>query len=170
MLRLYLLRHVNTAWALPGQRDFDRELNAEGIADLEKLENWIESNSIAPGHVYCSPAKRTKATLEGVLKGMSPTPEVTFVEDFYSGYVEEYLAAITGHPAPEDLLLVGHNPTCSNLLGQLATDNSDNAPGSFPPGGMAVFDLEIEHWDQLKFGNGKLADFFHPRSSQRFEA
>lgn len=170
MLRLYLLRHVNTAWALPGQRDFDRELNDEGIADLEKLERWIVSNSVSPGHVYCSPAKRTKATLEGILASLTPTPNITFVEDFYSGYVDEYLSVISSHLSQEDLMLVGHNPTCANILEQLTADHSKHVSGSFPPGGMAVFEFDIGNWNQMNPGKGTLVDFFSPRSDRRYEA
>ena len=46
MLRLYILRHVNTGWALPGQRDIDRELNEQGIADLEIVSRWIAEKKL----------------------------------------------------------------------------------------------------------------------------
>ncbi|TIX99998.1 MAG: histidine phosphatase family protein, partial [Mesorhizobium sp.] len=37
MSKLYLLRHAKAGWALPGMRDFDRPLDASGIADAETM-------------------------------------------------------------------------------------------------------------------------------------
>ena len=66
MLRLCLLRHMKTAWALPGQRDIQRALNEVGNSDLAIVREWITERGLTPGHVFCSPATRTRQTLEGI--------------------------------------------------------------------------------------------------------
>ncbi len=48
MNRLFLLRHAKAGWALPGVRDFDRPLDASGIADAEALTaDWTYAEVLA---------------------------------------------------------------------------------------------------------------------------
>ncbi|MGB7287034.1 MAG: histidine phosphatase family protein [Salaquimonas sp.] len=174
MLRLFILRHANTAWALPGQRDIDRELNEEGISDLAIIGGWIRKQNIAPGQVYCSTATRTRATLAGISKSFTNTPTIEFVPSFYSGFMDEYLDTVRETENSEDIMLIGHNPTCASLVSMLlSTDDIEGslaASSSFPAGAMAAIDFNIEQWSDLKEGTGKLADFYIPRAAQRYDA
>lgn len=174
MLRLHILRHVNTAWALPGQRDFDRELNDEGMSDLPIIQSWIKDHKIKPEHVYCSSAERTRATLEGIKHALPGEPAIEYMDSFYSGYIEEYMTEIQLHPDNSNLMIVGHNPTCASLVSLLVSpddaEGSQVVSNSFPPGAMAIIDFDISNWSELKQNSGKLIEFLVPRTALSYEA
>ena len=170
MLRLYILRHVNTAWALPGQRDFDRALNEEGVEDLAVIRNWIKEQNFSPQHVYCSSAVRTRSTFDGIQSAMESKPSVDYLDRLYSGNIADYMSALTEHDENTDVMIIGHNPNCASLLGYLISQTDQGMAHSFPAGALAAIDFDIEAWSELKPNGGKLAEFLIPRSSQRYEA
>ena len=63
-LRLYLLRHARSGWALPGQRDFDRSLDEVGYIDAERLAQTAADQGIRPDRILCSTAVRCRETAE----------------------------------------------------------------------------------------------------------
>jgi len=165
MLRLILLRHASTAWARPGKRDIDRQLNDEGIVELVAIRKSIIEHKLVPTRIFCSPAKRTRQTLEGIANCFE-TKATEFPEILYSGYVQEYLEIIKAAREPETILIVGHNPSCGSLANQLVAKNDpaalDKVSYQFPPGALAVIDFEIGSWSDLMPGTGNLAHFLVP--------
>ena len=172
MLRLCILRHMDTAWALPGQRDFERELNENGKQDLKAVNMWFRQKKLTPDHVYCSPATRTRQTLAGIQQSFNGTPQISFPDDLYSGFVGEYLKLITSHEKPENLLIIGHNPTCASLANLLASKRDSEALNTvsytYPTGALAIIDFKITAWNELGEGSGVLVEFLMPRPSSRY--
>jgi phosphohistidine phosphatase len=172
MLRLLILRHANTGWALPGQKDIDRELNEQGIEDLAIIRKWISAKKLTPDQIYCSPAARTKATLEGIAKSFSQVPRIDFVTSFYSGFVSEYISTIHDHTLPETIMLIGHNPTCASLANMLIEKTDANALSpisyTYPAGSLAIIDFDINHWIEMREGKGKLVEFLVPHPNERY--
>lgn len=172
MLRLCILRHVNTGWALPGQKDIDREINEDGIADLKIIKKWITDKKLTPDQIYCSPAKRTRSTLDGIASSFTQLPRIDFVSSFYSGFVNEYVSTIHDHTLPESIMLIGHNPTCATLANLLIEKTDENALSpisyTYPAGSLAVIDFDIDHWIEMKEGKGILIDFLMPRPNERY--
>ncbi|MCB1386036.1 MAG: histidine phosphatase family protein [Nitratireductor sp.] len=176
MLRLMILRHLKTGWALPGQRDFDRRLEARGIEDAAIVSRWIGDLGLAPDHVYCSDAERTRDTLRRIERAFSRPPAVTFHNALYSGTSDDYLEAIERHPQAESLMIVGHNPSCAALANQLI-DRNAIARGSggqadpsmnaisykYPTGALAVIDFDIADWSKVRPGSGRLVKFLMPK-------
>ena len=166
MLRLYILRHVKTGMALPGQRDFDRRINERGQADLALLKDLIASARLIPSHVYCSPAERTRATLAGISGAFDPVPAATMLERMYHGSVEDYLEILRAHPRPEPLMIIGHNPMCEALANLLSGQGDEAALRllhmKYPTGGLAVIDIPEQSWAGLREGAGHLSAFHIP--------
>ncbi|MFW8211369.1 SixA phosphatase family protein, partial [Klebsiella pneumoniae] len=67
MRELILLRHAHAEPATPGQADLDRPLSPVGLAEAEAAGKWLKENKLLPDCVLCSPARRTRETLEAVL-------------------------------------------------------------------------------------------------------
>ena len=169
MLRLYILRHAKSAWATPGQKDFDRPLNDQGSADLPLIAAAMLEKSYLAGHIYCSPALRTRLTLHGIMAAYKEhPPAVDYRDDLYSGDLSSYVEAARQHPGTDALMLIGHNPMCEATASTLVESGEVAALGElrrkFPTGALAVFDFDIASWDQLKPQSGYLTDFVTPRS------
>ncbi|WP_075997987.1 SixA phosphatase family protein [Salaquimonas pukyongi] len=170
-MRLIILRHLKTGWALPGQRDIGRQLEPRGIADAEIVAGWIGEHGLTPGHVYCSEAVRTRQTLDAITPAFEQAPGITHHPDLYSGTADDYLAVLESHGEAETLMIVGHNPSCAALANMLLDRNAALAPGSekasiaykYPTGAMAVFDFDIENWQDLRPGTGNLVHFLTPK-------
>lgn len=168
MLRLYVLRHAKTAWALPGQRDFDRMLNDRGREDLDILRTWITDFAILPVHAYVSPAARTRATFEGIVTAMPSEPVVEMPEILYSGSTHDYARLIADHGGSEPLMIVGHNPSCAGLVAWLAGSGEqsalDNMHSRYPTGALSVIDIELDDWSKIREGCGHLSRFLMPKA------
>ncbi|TIQ23988.1 MAG: histidine phosphatase family protein, partial [Mesorhizobium sp.] len=114
MSKLYLLRHAKAGWALPGMRDFDRPLDASGLADAATMGAAMRARSYIPDLTLCSNAKRARQTLEG-LAGHTDTGRVLFLDTLYSEDAAGYLSIIRGNGGPGSLLVIGHNPMTEDL-------------------------------------------------------
>lgn len=167
--RLYLLRHAKAGWALPGVRDFDRPLDASGVADAEMMGTLMRIRNYTPDLTLCSNAKRARQTLEG-LAGHTDTGRVLFLDTLYSEDAAAYLAAVrdNGRPGsggPDSLLIIGHNPMTEDLALALSGDGDEAARGllnhGFPTSGLAVvrFPGNLAHAAQ---GAGYLEAFMTP--------
>lgn len=169
MNRLFLLRHAKAGWALPGVRDFDRPLDASGIADAEALGVAMRAGSHIPDLTLCSNARRARETLEGVATH-ADTGRVVFTDALYSEDAAGYLAIIRQNGALGSLMVVGHNPMMEDLTVAIAGDGAEQANEilayGFPTSGLAVlrFDGSL---DKAAPGAGYLEVFLTPAALER---
>ena len=164
MSRLYLLRHAKAGWALPGVRDFDRPLDASGLADAERMGAAMRARSYVPDVTLCSNARRARETLEG-LAGQADTGRVLFLDTLYSEDAAGYLAIIRDNGGPGSLLVIGHNPMMEDLA-MAVSGNGDEASlamlnHGFPTSGLAVIRFPGNLADATR-GSGYLEAFLTP--------
>src|SRR5579863_8437803 len=110
MSNLLLLRH---ATALPQDATGDRErpLNPSGRRAAEALARWISDHRLAPETVLCSPARRTRQTLEIIVSAIAPAPVILFEDALYLAPAERLLSRLRRIVAgTKSVLIVGHNP------------------------------------------------------------
>ncbi|RWL17797.1 MAG: histidine phosphatase family protein [Mesorhizobium sp.] len=164
MSKLYLLRHAKAGWALPGMRDFDRPLDASGVADTETMGAAMRARSYIPDLTLCSNAKRARQTLEG-LAGHIDTGRVLFLDTLYSEDAAGYLNLIRSNGGPSSLLIIGHNPMTEDLTIALSGDGDEAAMGmlnhGFPTSGLAVVRFPVSLANAAQ-GTGYLEAFVTP--------
>lgn len=164
MSKLYLLRHAKAGWALPGVRDFDRPLDASGIADAEAMGAAMRAGSYVPDMTLCSNARRCRETLQGIA-GHADTGRVLFLDKLYTEDAAGYLATIHEYGNIGSLLVIGHNPMTEDLAMALAGNGNEEARETmahgFPTSGLAAirFDGSL---DTAKPGAGYLEAFLTP--------
>ena len=162
--RLFLLRHAKAGWALPGMRDFDRALDASGVADAQLMGAVMRVRDFVPDLTLCSNARRARQTLEG-LAGHTDTGRVVFLDALYSEDAAGYLDLIRANGAPGSLLIIGHNPMMEDLAIAVSGAGEDGAREmlnyGFPTSGLAVvrFDIPLSCAEQ---GAGYLEAFLTP--------
>jgi len=170
MKRLYILRHAKSSWAQPGLRDFDRSLNTRGENQLKALSKWFTSEPHKPTHVLCSSSLRTRATYEGIARAMG-SPHCESQDSLYSGSLEGYLECLWGAPDVEVLMLIGHNPTCDELVRYLTSPSSPAIEKlmahHFGTATLAVLDFDADNWSKLGEASCSLAQLLRPKELER---
>lgn len=161
------MRHAKSSWANPGARDYDRELNDRGVKDLTNIAAALKERAYHPQRILCSPAFRTRQTLEGISGAFKNKPEVVFLESLYSSGVTEYLELIQNQPEVDEIMIVGHNPMCGSLVHYLAGHGNQKLLSSialkYPTGTVAVLEFDASSWRDISKASGTLTDCILPK-------
>ncbi len=130
MRRLMLLRHAKSDWSSPGMPDRDRPLNARGIADARTMNVYFSRHALIPELVLCSPAKRTRQTMDAIVKGWPKEVELKFADRLYEATPETIVSLIRAVPAAvHALLVIGHNPGLHETARMLVAAGDRGARG-----------------------------------------
>ena len=158
MRQLILLRHAHAEPATAGQADLDRPLSPEGLAEAEAAGRWLAEHGLVPDCVLCSPARRTRETLEAVL-GAVGYVEQRLEPAIYEATPGTLAALADCHGEAERLLLVGHNPGLERLAALLSSGQSGDYRG-MPPGSVAVLNFPADA--AIEPGAATLTAFWWP--------
>jgi phosphohistidine phosphatase len=149
--RIYLLRHAKAAVALPGQKDFDRNLVESGQTMAARLGETMLGNGFVPEVVICSPSARTRETWAAVAGFLPFDIEAGFDRSLYDGAPGSYLKAIRSAGNAASVMIVGHNPMTEETALELAGSGEPGAINAlnmgYPTAGLAIFDQDeaLEH-------------------------
>jgi len=158
MRDLILLRHAHAESPAAGQSDLDRPLSAEGAAEAEAAGQWLAGQRLVPDLVLCSPARRTRETLEAVL-GQIGYVDQRLEDDIYEASPGALAALVDRHREVERLMVVGHNPGLERLVALLHSGQSGDYRG-MPPAAIAV--LALPRDGEIEPGIASLSAFWWP--------
>lgn len=169
MRRLYLLRHAKADPAGAGIGDHDRPLNVRGTAAAGRVGAYMTRHGLAPDHVVCSTAQRTRETWTEVAKALAVVPDPLFDRRIYDGDVESILDTVREAPAAaRAVMVVGHNPSLHHLAMLLIAagdvEQRERLHEKLPTGGLVVIDFAVDGWDEVHHDGGRLDRFVSPRS------
>ena len=163
---LLLLRHAKSSYP-DGVPDHERPLAPRGVREAGLAGDWIRANAPAVEAVLCSTATRTRETLART--GIdAPT---RFVDELYDSTPGITLDVINGLGTVFDvdvqtLLVVGHEPTTSELALRLAGAGDpalmDQMTMKYPTSAIAMLRTAAP-WDRLELGGAALVAFHVPR-------
>lgn len=162
MSQLLLLRHAAAAKAAFMMSDFDRPLAEEGRASLEVLANAISEAKLFPDRILVSASSRTRETASVLTERLGRTIETIVDDMLYNGGTIDYLDSIKRHGNVDRLMLVGHNPTISDLALALTGEGTAHAISrlisGFSPSNMATISFETALSD-IETKQGRLESF-----------
>ncbi len=145
--KLYLLRHSKSSWDDPALDDFERPLNKRGYRESKEIANYIGDNRYYPDVILCSTSKRTRETLEPLLKVLNYDKEVVFLDSIYESSWKNLKEEVDKRPE-ESVMLIGHCPGIeiylSNIIGERKVMKTSQ---------LAVIDME----------DSRLIDFIRPK-------
>ncbi|MBL7836582.1 MAG: histidine phosphatase family protein [Bacteroidetes bacterium] len=131
MKTLVLLRHAKTEGQSLIKSDFDRQLTDVGKARQLKISEKLISLGVQPGIILCSPAKRTKETLDELLSATKWSAPVHFIDSLYHASASEILNTIKSFETDNSsLMVIGHNFGISNLANLLSQSGAEEMPTS----------------------------------------
>jgi phosphohistidine phosphatase len=162
---LYVLRHAKAAPEAAGG-DAARPLVKRGRKAARAMAEFLGGLKPATELILCSPAARTRETLEIVLPALRPAPAVDFEDRLYLASAErlfERLRLLS--PKTQSVLLIGHNPGVHELALRLAIDPGPLAAG-FPTAALAVLDVPGT-WAELQWRKAKLRLYQAPKELDR---
>ena len=112
--------------------------------------------------VMSSPAKRAKKTAKKVAKQLAYTKEkIVFNQEIYEARIADLLTTI--HQTPKEinsLMLVGHNPTLTDLANLLCSDfHTENIPTA----GVFAIVFHCKTWAEIEENMGNLLFFEYPK-------
>jgi phosphohistidine phosphatase len=163
---LLLLRHAKSDYPA-GVPDHERPLAPRGIREAPLAGDWIRANAPTVDAVLCSTATRTRQTVAHT--GIdAPVDYVDRLYDAIPGTVIEVINGVSSRfdPDVETLLVVGHEPTMSQLA--LGLNNEGNEAAAehiamkFPTSAIAMLGV-TEPWDRLALQGAALIAFHVPR-------
>jgi phosphohistidine phosphatase len=166
MKTLLLLRHAKSSWNDPGQSDHDRTLTPRGRRAAELVGLYLAQRGDPPSLVLCSTARRALDTLEPLRHRLGVPFEAR--RELYLADPDALLEVLAGIDDREScVLVIGHNPGLHELVLQLARHGDDEARArlreGFPTAALAVLELAITRWDEIRAGCGTLLELRVPR-------
>src|SRR5215472_15533558 len=132
---LHLLRHAKSSWADPDRPDRERPLAPRGRRAARRLRAYIGDHDIRAELVLCSPAARTRETLELIRAALGDEVEVAVEDELYGAGAAELMDRLRRLPARiGSVMVIGHNPGLQDLVLLLAGEGPlrERARAQFP--------------------------------------
>ncbi len=144
MKRFMLLRHALPETHGFNGQDKDRPLRTEGIAQAQKMGDIIRTQNFMPDYIACSSVQRTRETLQHLKLDDIKTEYFDHLYLPKRQTIEEHIK----YELPENsncALFIIHFPGVLDFTYRYA-DHIHN----FPEASLAIFDCDIETWDQFE--------------------
>jgi len=139
MSDLYLIRHgIAVPHGTPGVAEPDRLLTATGKLRLAQIARGLKRLGVKPDRIVASPLVRASRTAEIVADVLGLKDRLETAEVLQAGAPAEGIRDWLGSRSEETLMLVGHNPNLTELLGLLIGRTGDPLPFELKKGGVAA--------------------------------
>ena len=144
-MNLCLLRHgIAVERGSPGYaQDADRPLTPEGERKLRLIAEAMQALELSFDLILSSPYLRARQTAEVVAESLDLRRQLDFSDSLVPDGSTQKLVAVLNRlrPAPEDVLLVGHEPYLSGLISLLVAGN-ENCSVVLKKGGLCKLTTE----------------------------
>ena len=158
MKRLILVRHAKSDLNQPLVSDHNRILSESGRMDAKLIGQYLYNNHYFPSHIISSSAIRTLETSKIIIKEIGFKNSIEKQSLIYTDSTIEILNFICDIDNNyESVMLVGHNPTITELINHITNIKIDYMPTC----GIAIIEFEKNWMDINK--NGQLIDFMYPK-------
>jgi phosphohistidine phosphatase len=156
-VNIYILRHgiAVERGARRFENDSERPLTSKGKRQLHQSAGAMRKMKLDFGLILSSPFLRARQTAEIVAGGLKLKKRLKFSDELQpDGSVKKLIRQLNElKPAPENILLVGHEPYLSRLIALLATGDMVAAI-DLKKGGLCKLEteeLEYGHCATLKW-------------------
>ena len=153
-MKLHLLRHAQTQSNSASGLDFDRELDPEGLEQLQEFKSFFAAHPFEVGLVLCSSAMRTRQTWAAIAE-LFPGASIVFEDDLYLASSDEMLKIINAQKSKADMLVIGHNEGISVLGFDLTNDFL-----LLQTAGYAAIQFDFEHSGYISRRTGTTLEKF----------
>jgi phosphohistidine phosphatase len=162
MKTLLILRHAKTQSDAPAG-DHARELTERGHRNAAAMGAYIHNLPRPPDAIITSDATRALQTAEVVAAAGNIAAPLTVEPQIYAADLDTLLTIvrrISNHV--HSALIVGHNPGFEELAEALAGNRDEGV--RLPTAGLALLEFNVERWDAVRAGTGRLREVATPRT------
>ncbi len=158
---LVLMRHAKSDWGSESLSDHQRPLNPRGAKNSPRMADWLAEIDATPDLILSSSAARTRETVDLMTPQWAATPTTSFSDSLYLATPEAILSTVASDGLDARVLMVvAHNPGMAHLVSHFASRAID-----MPTAAIAVFDVEISSWSELRSSSrAELIQFMQPKS------
>ena len=135
-MRLYLVQHGD---ALSRDLDSERPLSAKGRQDVARLGEELARSTLTVERILHSGKLRAKETAETICAALGEGQSLESLAGLGPNDSVEAFVQIAGNWR-EDVVVVGHLPFMSRLVGALVAGNADACVVAFEPGSMVCLE------------------------------
>jgi len=147
MKTLIIVRHAKSSWDNPMLTDHDRPLLEIGKKRTRLVVNKLQDLHLKPDLIISSSAIRALETAQYLAKGLDyPKEAIKTSSAYYMASTRDLLNEFFDMPDRfNTVMMVGHNPTLTNLANNFLTRPLDNLPTS----GIVKLCFKTDSWDQI---------------------
>jgi phosphohistidine phosphatase len=157
---LLLLRHAKSDRSAVVAGDHERPLNKRGRSSARRIGSALSRIHQEPGKVLSSSAVRALTTAELAIEAGGWSCPVSAMRALYLSSPDSVLGQIVEQDDRwESLLVVGHEPTCSDLASRLIGGGRIEVPTA----ALLRIDFDAERWSEVGYGEGGLVWMLTPR-------
>lgn len=162
MKTLLILRHAKTQPDAPAG-DHARELTERGHRNAAAMGAYIHNRAGTPGAIITSDATRALQTAEIIAPAVGFAGSLTVEPRIYGANVATLLALVRSIlDTADSAMIVGHNPAFEELAEALAVDHDEGV--RLPTAGLAILEFDVDRWDSVRQGTGRLREVATPRT------
>ena len=156
------MRHAKSDWS-ENVADFERVLNKRGRKNCLALRTWFMENNIKPDAAIVSSAKRTQHTFELIFGIPEIRPGIIqYDEILYQGNREQIVQTIRNSILTYNtILVIGHNPTISEVARSLCVPGQKENLPVFPTGTLAILSFPKS---EFEYNTGELIHFISAKT------
>jgi len=157
------MRHAKSSWDNSDLADFDRPLSDRGEAAAPFMGELIAARGLAPEEIVSSPAKRALQTATLVKESGGIEAPIRLDERIYEAGAQTLKQVASEFRDELDIMMmIGHNPGFEGFVSFLTGRQE-----SMPTAALAVIDLDIDKWSDVKNGEGDLIEVIRPKEQAR---
>ena len=155
---LMIMRHGKSDWSAGALTDHERPLNARGVAAASRMGEVLTEAGLIPDRILASSATRTTSTAELAARAGGWDAEIEATGRLYGATPDDVIRVVKAVPASVGrLLIVGHEPTSSGLIGELTGAMVQVKTATVAA--LAVAD----HWDEVDQWRAEIVTVLQPR-------
>ncbi len=141
-MKLYLVQHGE---AVAKEVDPVRPLSERGVADVEKMAQFLKRNGVGAERVLHSGKRRAQQTAGMLAAVLMPAAEPEPVAGIGP---KDDVVAFSGKLADlsGDMLVAGHLPFMSQLVAWLVAGSKDHAVVVYQPGSVVCLEQQESGW------------------------
>ncbi len=156
MLKLYVIRHGKAVKSTKSGKDFDRELNVKGVAQINQIGESMRRSGLKIDQILVSSAQRTTETAE-IIDFYIQTAAIKFDDQLYLAEREKIASLLKKHGQGKTVILVGHNYGLSDFVNYYCDQNVLLSTGM-----LAEINFNFDKWEDIDRNSGQLITTIKP--------